>query len=362
MRHAGDVTYDVHFSYQNSDRPRMMQGEAGKTLFIFRNFSINMLWRLGRDLHQWSNGATPEIRREAKIQFAGIMTSMFLHAGLRGVPLYALVTTVVGALFGGDDEFERHLERTILGPQENDDTLDMIRRVVGGVVLDGTVGYGFGINVSERIGMPSLWFRAPYRDMQAQDQWQHYMGEFLGPAFSILGDTYTGLYGAMFEPGNLTRDIERVVPKFIRDGMRAGRYLSEGVTTWSGEEILENVNVTDAFKQAMGFTPAAIAERYRQNTRLQDRQRRIQRERRDLLRAVGDAVMSGEGISQRMLDDIADFNRRFPYQGLPIDRDSIMRSIRSRQSRSARGEFGVVLQTGLNRPLRDQEAPLIYGR
>jgi hypothetical protein len=213
--------------------------------------------------------------------------------------------------------------------------------------------------LSERIGMPNLWFREPYRDLDARGQVQHYMNEMLGPGIGLVADLAIGLHGLAFEPGNAMRDVERLVPKFIRDGLRAGRYLSEGVTTWRGDPIIEDVNWPDIFKQAIGFTPAAVAERYRQNSRMLNRQGRIQRERQDLTRAVVDAALRRERVSAQTLEEIMDFNRRFPEYA--ITRETVRRSLAARQSRAARGEFGVTLNTSLNRRIRTEEAPLLYG-
>jgi hypothetical protein len=150
-----------------------------------------------------------------------------------------------------------------------------------------------------------------------------------------------------------------VVPKFVRDAMRAGRYLSEGVTTWRGDEILGDVSITDAVRQALGFTPSAIAERYQVNSRMLNRQSRIQDQRSGITREIVDTLMSGGSISAAMLEDVQAFNREYPEYA--ITSETVRRSLASRRSRVARNEFGVALNPNLNRTIRGQEAPLIYG-
>jgi N12 class adenine-specific DNA methylase len=353
---AADATWAIHFDYQNTSRPRFMQGDVAKVLFIFRNFSVNMLYRLVRDTHQALNGADAETRKQARIQLAGITASMALHAGITGTWGYGLITLLLGAFFpGGDDDVDRHLERILMG----DDDATALRRNIAGVALYGLPGHRLGWALSERIGMPNLWFREPYRDLDARGQVQHYMNELLGPGIGLVADMAIGLHGMAFEPGNFMRDVERVVPKFVRDGMRAARYANEGVTTWRGDALIEDVDFGQVFTQAMGFTPAAVAERYRQNSRMLNRQGRIQRERQDLTRAVVDAALRRERVSARTLEEVMDFNRRFPEYA--ITRETINRSLSARQSRAARGEFGITLNTSLNRRIRTEESPLLYG-
>lgn len=96
---AADATWKTHFDYQASSRARYMQGDVAKVVTQFKQFSLNMLWRAARDLHQWMNGETAEVRQEAKTQFVALSLSLMGHAGIRGVWGYSLITTLLGMFF-----------------------------------------------------------------------------------------------------------------------------------------------------------------------------------------------------------------------------------------------------------------------
>lgn len=62
---GADLTWGSHFDYQASRRPRLMQNDWLRVALVFKNFQINMLWRLFRDTHQAFRGADKETRKEA---------------------------------------------------------------------------------------------------------------------------------------------------------------------------------------------------------------------------------------------------------------------------------------------------------
>lgn len=81
---AGGLTWKSHFDYQTTSRPRIMQNDWLRVALLFKNFQINMLWRLFRDIHLSVKEADKEARSEARRQLVGISVSMMLHAGIKG--------------------------------------------------------------------------------------------------------------------------------------------------------------------------------------------------------------------------------------------------------------------------------------
>src|SRR5699024_9160529 len=115
IREASDLTWKIHFDYQNSSRPRFMQGDVAKVMLLFRSYTVNTLWRMFRDAHQTFNGASKEERDEARAQLTGITLSMMAHAGIKGVWGYGLLMGLLGLFFpGGDDDAEQWLEDALL--------------------------------------------------------------------------------------------------------------------------------------------------------------------------------------------------------------------------------------------------------
>lgn len=353
---ADQATYTVHFDYQNTSRPRFMQGDVAKIVFIFRNFVTNMIWRLVRDTHQSLKGASPQVRAEARKQLAGITASMFLHAGIRGVWGYSIITMILGLFFeGGDDDVERHMQRILAG-DDQESLPGKLRTNMAGMILNGVPGHITGTALTERIGMPDLWFRSNDRLIDEREWYTNFVMELLGPVAGFGEGIVRGIGWA--KDGEIWRGVEAAAPKFVRDGMRGIRYGAEGVTTRNGDPIIDDTTIRESLTQAVGFVPARVSERYATNTRMKNREKRIMQDRRSILREAGDHVREGRQIPESVLEDIRAHNARYPTYA--ITGETLRRSINSRQQASQRNEFGIQINRNLNDLIRSQEAPSLY--
>lgn len=352
---AATVTWDTHFDYQNTARPRFMQGDVGKILTLFRNFTVNMLYRLFRDAHQSFNGKSPEVKREARVQLMGMTLSMMAHAGIKGTWGYGLAMSLAALFLPGEsDDMEEWLQDALL--VEGDGMGPAAWNYMMGAALNGAPGQVTGISLTERIGMPNLWFRGQDRDLEGNDLFNAYVGEVLGPIYGIGSGLFRG--AGMVADGEVFRGVETAVPKSIRDLMKAGRYAADGVETRNGDVIFESVNPYQVLVQASGFTPAAIGERYEANTRLKNEEQRIIDSRRSIQQQAGEEALAGQGVSPETAAKIRAFNAEYPEY--PITADTIMQSMRSRQRASQRNEFGIQLNPKLNNRLRGELPPMVY--
>lgn len=352
---AADMTWKIHFDYQNTSRPRVMQNDVGRLLTIFRQFTVNMLWRLARDSHQALRGATKEERAEARLQLAGITLSMMAHAGIKGTWGYGLAIGLLGMFApGGSDDIEKWLHEALL--MNEDEPGAAAWNYAMGAALNGAPGQILGIDLSERIGMPNLWFRGSDRDLEGSDLYASYVGEVLGPVFGIGQGLFRGVQLA--SSGEWYRGVETAVPKVVRDVLKGGRFASEGALTLNDDPLIEDMSWHQIIAQLSGFTPAQLAERYDMNNRLKNAEKRIMGERQGLHRRVGEAIKAGEGVSEELMEEIRAFNERFPEY--PITAKSISQSYKARARASERNEFGIQLNPKLNARLREEEAPAIY--
>jgi len=356
IENAASITWKTHFDYQNTSRARFMQGDIPKVIFIFKSFTVNMLWRLFRDTHQMVKGKSPETRREARTQLVGITISMMAHAGITGVWGWGLAMTLAAMFFPDMDDDD--LEAAIIDAAllEGDGAGVSAWNYAMGMAFKGIPGHATGIDLTNRIGMPDLWFRNEERDMSGAETWQYLVGEFLGP-IAGLGANWARA-ADLLGRGEWWRATEAAVPKFVRDVMRGGRFASEGVETINGDTIIENVTPLEALAQASGFTPARLSERYATNSRMMNAEERIEGERTRLQRRVGDAIRAGEPVPAGLWEKVSEFNRRYPEY--PITAETIRASVRSREQASARNEFGVALNPRLNDRIRADAGATIY--
>lgn len=346
---ASDLTWRIHFDYQNTSKPRAMQGNSAKALLTFKNYSANMIWRLVRDTHQALHGASPEERREALHQLGGITASMALHAGIRGTWLYGLAMMLVGLFFGGgSDEAEEELQRG---------AVNLLGRQGAALVLNGIPGALTGTDLTERIGMPDLWFRSPDRTLEGKDIYLYWVEQMLGAGFGIIANQFVG--ADLIRQGNVERGIETMMPKVVKDAMRAYRYATDGVQTMKGDPILEDADPSVALKQILGFTPAEIAERYEANSRMKNREQRIEEERSDIVKEFVAALRDGGKPTAEMIARRDRFNAENP--DYPIVGSTIRRSLSGKIQASRRQEFGASLNPRLNDRIRREAAPLLTG-
>lgn len=348
IQKAADLTWKTHFDYQNTSRPRLMQSDTAKILLVFRNYNINVLWRLFRDLHQVFNGKSADERREARSQLIGITSMMLFHAGVKGTWGYGLLVAILGMFSGGgSDEVEEEIKTAIV---------NTFGTGIGGALLQGVPGHLTGINLTDRMGMADLWFRSSERQLEGDDEYTYFMEQMLGAIPGMAQNMWRGFQ--QVGEGNVWRGIETASPKAIRDLMKGSRYLTEGVTTYNGDLIVDNITPGDALIQALGFTPAQVAERYEANTRLKNRELDISNERRSILSDITEALRDGAAIPEEALERVAEFNAANPTW--IITPDTIRRSLQARIRASQQNEGGIRLNPKLDTPLRLEAAPSIY--
>ena len=345
---AGDLTWKTHFDYQNTSRPRIMHNDTMKALLVFRNFTINMLYRLFRDIHQAAQGDTPEVRREAKIQLAGITGMMMLSAGITGTWGFGILMVLASAFMDDDKDPETELKKNMveaLGP------------MMAGIVLDGVPGYATGTSLSDSIGMRDLWFRSPSTQLEGKDEADYWKAQLLGAAPSPVDNIVRG-YGLLKE-GQTYRGIETMMPKAIKDPMKAFRYSTEGATNKRGDTIVENIDTLDVIRQALGFIPAKIAEQYDINNAGYNLQQTIIRKRQVLMDAWWKAEEAGEEAKLDSLEkDIDAYNDKYPEQ--EITPKTLRRSARTREDNAENATGGMRYNRKLRDRILEEQAPAIY--
>ena len=109
---ASDLTWRIHFDYQNTSKPRAMQGNSAKALLTFKKLFRQHDLAAGAGYHQAPHGASPEERREALHQLGGSPPAWRCMPAFVEPGLYGLAAMLVGLFFGGgSDEAEEELQR-----------------------------------------------------------------------------------------------------------------------------------------------------------------------------------------------------------------------------------------------------------
>lgn len=333
------LTDDSHFQYQNTNRPRVMQGDAKKVLFLFRQYSTNMTYRLARDFR---NSTTlqelPAGERSKAIQrLSGLLMMTFLNAGLSGMPLLWLGYIIVGAMMGDEDEpydAEAAL-RTWLEEWRGEEWASRI--------MDGTVANTADVTLSTRVGLGNLWLQDKPDNLSVGEEFGWWAGQALGPIGGMVqsgitaGKTDIETYG--------DRAVEQLAPKAARDVLQATRFAREGVTNKRGDVLVskDELSSYDLFVKSLGFQPLQITQQYGKNRAIKEEEKTIQNRRITLMNRLFLAAQAGDQkMVQETVKSMQKFNRANPRSA--IDAASLISSARSRARYSQEAINGITVQ------------------
>lgn len=344
---AGDLTWKAHFDYSNTSRPRLMHSDTMKILLVFRNFQLNMLFRLFRDVYQAMHGDSKEARREALTQLAGITGMMMLNAGITGTWLFGIAMLMAGLFLGDGEDPEEELKKgmvNILGPN------------LAGLALYGVPGHVTGTALSESVGMPDLWFRSPDSEKEGEEAMNFWVSQLLGAVPAIAAQMFRGV--SYIKKGEEYRGIETMLPKMLKDPMKAYRYATEGAKNMKGDTVAD-VRWPDVVKQATGFTPARISEQYKINNLNYNKQQLILKSRKQLMDDYYKATQADdEKAVDEVISKIEKHNEKNPDQ--PITAKGLIQSAKTRQKGSENAVGGMRYNNKLRERILEDQAPSIY--
>ena len=345
---ADRQVHESHFDFSNANRARFMQSGPAKVLLMFRQYSLAVTWLLGRNLYQSIKGEDAQTRREAKRKLAGVLGMTALFSGTLGLPMLGTVGAVlnaVAAAFGDDDEpwdWETELRafmREMLGEQGAE------------AVLRGPVQALTGVGISGRVSMGDLWFREPDRELEGR-AWSNYLFEqAAGPMGGMITNFFRGQQ--LMGEGHVWRGVETMMPKALKDTMKAIRYVDEGVNNMRGDPIVEDLNVFESLAQIAGFSPASVASAYDVGRDIKNYEQHIINRRARLMDAFALAWRLGDvDARESVLLKMRKFSQTYPE--LAITSESIRRSLEQRARASAQADNGVIVDKRIRARLEGQ--------
>ena len=349
---AEELVEMSHYDYTNTNRPRFMQGDMGRVVFLFRNYSLNMFYRLIRDFRDWRNtrDLTPEQRVEARKRFLGIIGMTTVFAGVSGWPLFWVAEAAANAILGDDDE--PYDAKTAMRRYIFEGTSEYLGEVWGQriatSVMKGPWSAFTGGDLSQRASLNNLWIREIPENLKRDPEglMMHLAGEMMGPLWG-MGMNIAAGFGDL-GAGHPDRALEKFTPKFMGDIMKSLRYATQGAQTYQRDMIVgpEEFTSRDLFLQAAGFTPTRLADRYEQNRAIKDMEVRLRNRRQDLMNRLFMAWRVGDrGAARDAMQNILAWNRANPMY--PISPDGIIQSARSRAQYDMRTVGGVAVERRL---------------
>jgi hypothetical protein len=284
LDYADRILTETHGDYTGFNAPRVFNHPIGKIALQFRKFQLIQLTFYAKLIR---DAFTGKDRAMAMKALAYSLGHTGLLAGVMGLPGYAAISAILGAMFGDDDEeFDLTKElRTMIG---DEDIANMILRgapTIAGMDLSGKVGAGTMLSIM------------PYSqaDLTTRSGVTEAIGTLLGGAAGNLAAKFADGVGLMLK-GDWYKGLEQMLPKGIADAMKAARVANEGMTRRNGDVVLpaSEVSSLDTVWQALGISPVKQSVIYERQQNIRDMDQRFQDRATEVKNRYTKAVKAGD--------------------------------------------------------------------
>ena len=337
---ARKLTFDSHFDYSGANRPRVMKSDWMKVFTIFKQYSQNMTYTLVRNFvksRPFSKFSAKE-KKQARKALAGILFAHATAAGTLGLPMVSIIGPILAETFKDDDDEFRNwktMYRNWLA--------DLVGKDMGHAIAKGVFNGFMGSDIHARVKIDDLWIQEPNWEMSAREESMHYLLQGLGPAASAVINFFW-LGPEQIAQGDTWKGIEKMVPKFIRDGLRTYRYATEGATVGRGgyQAMIEEFTPGELAKQFLGVSPARLSEGYEARSAVKNMEQKLAGRRGELMQGYTRAYMKGDyEKAEALLAEIQQFNIRNPLYG--ITGDALRQSLRMKYRYKELSQSGIYL-------------------
>ena len=319
--------------------PRFSQQGIGRVALMYKTYGIQMyysMFKTIRDALDAHHAGDKAARNEAMRQFAGVMGTSFVLAGVVGMPLARELMQLIDFFFFDDEE---------------DDVETVVRKAIGEGFYKGPLTALLGVDMSSRIGLSGLIFQANRfnHDASLEEDVFHYLG---GPAWSVISSYNRGFKDIM--NGEVERGVEAMLPAGVRNAYQAAfRFPNDdGIVTRRGDPIMDDLSFGQLAAKFVGFAPAEYTRTQEMNQQTKNVDRAVNTTRTNLLRRYYVATRMGDSDERRsMLERIREFNRRHPTAR--IDADSLRRSMRQHLETTRSMYNGITISPNMERAQRE---------
>ncbi|UKA12667.1 PLxRFG domain-containing protein [Photobacterium damselae] len=335
VQNAIRLTNKAHFNYGSLNRARFMQSDVAAVALQFKQYAQNMIYYLVSNLYRGfvASDISKEDKTIARKQLLWTLGITFGIGGLGALPLSGLMmaaNAAHGLLGDSDDPFDPETE------------LKKMLSKYFGADIAATLWLGLAPSLSSRISLDGLIWRDINRDEKPIDIYQSALMQLSGPVIGGIGLSIANGVGDL-ATGSTSRGVEKMVPKALKDVLKAVRYIhEEGVVNKYGSPLIDDVTSLELAQQALGFTPGRLAMRYDQNSAQKEAELFVRNRRSQLMGAYYMGWRAGDSSTiQEVMRKIQKFNRSQWGRSMPIKGVDLQRSIRRRQRNLAESQNGM---------------------
>lgn len=287
--YADRILTETHGDYTRFNAPRAFNTSVGKVMLQFRKYQLIQLTLLGK-LFKEAGFSTAEERAAAKA-LAFVLGHTGVMAGVTGLPGYAAISAILGALLGDDnDKF---------------DLTQKLRQLIGDDDLANLIMKGaparLGVDLSGKLGMGNALSVLPFTDVNPLDRSSlaEAMGTLVsGPAGGLVFRAADGI--GLIANGNYYKGVELLMPTGLSNMMKAYRIGTEGVTRRNGDLVMsaDEVNFAESVAQALGFTPTDQAVRSERAQYVRDVDQNFQERSKTIKNDYAKAAKDGDSAAK----------------------------------------------------------------
>jgi hypothetical protein len=328
--YAEKIVADSHLDYTAENAPRLMRSGmfsgAGKLIFQFKKYQQGMIFlnfKLLRDAIKEG-----KITGEAGKAWMYLMAGQMAIAGTAGLPFFGILAglaSVVAGMGGGDEDKDFKLAFY-------NGLKDAVGETTARLIMKGAPAAFLNIDVSNRAGMGDLLNPVKFARVgnNGHDTVAGYLMALAGPTASIAAN-YTDAYMKAAN-GDYRDAVRTVMPRFIQGPMDAMQMAEEGMITKRGNRYVapEDVGTWDIIAKGLTFTSTDQRDLAENKAAFETAVHNRDSARHNLLNKYSKASLRGEDMTD-IMEQIAEFNKKYPAKGERIDQGTLMKSRRAQQ-------------------------------
>ncbi len=311
-------------------------GAMAGPLTQFKQYGLHMYSMMANLVRASINGASKQERREARRAFAGILATHAMMAGtltLLGDPLRWI---------GGAYDWATGADR----PHDYENDVrgwisDAFGPELGEVIARG-VPHAAGIDIHRRVGLANLLEPPELKSFSSAGYAEAIAAAMTGAA----GEDATTMAGGMSKilHGDITGGLKDLVPRIIRDPMKADALATQGVTDSKGKTILpaDKLSTGDIAAQAVGFQPSRVSEFREGRFAVQEARQEATSARGKIMAAF---VAATPDDRHDVLEQVQQFNHANPAERISYAQllQAVQRQRKQASAAARPGSFGLAM-------------------
>lgn len=350
MDKGAQMNRDALGDFSSFERPSLLKGNLTRALFLFKMYAIIQTKFFVQSFNQIVRGVGGD-RVGAIKELTGVLMMAGMFGGLMGMPLYSLMAYALAQ--GFDDEDDEDVKKLMgLDPRVAYDSDIMFRKwlvdtfgnpetgdtTIADLLLNGPTSVLTNTDVGSRtsLDLKNMWFREAVSGDTTE------MAIFKTIMANVAGGAMIGQFANAkddFANGNIEEGLKKALPGFFRSFVAAGQMAEEGVQDRKGNVIIPKRDITafDESRALLGFRPLDLARWQDYYITRAKNEKRIQSEKRRILDRLEAGIREGDITNNKQLrefikEEVVPFNRTYPDQTLGITEETIVRSLRGRES------------------------------